>query len=134
MLKLFTILAAAAVATASPITKREPGGLLLCTGANSTGTCQYNVYPLDSCINITTPFTGSTNTFAPDGEAFACYPYAMPCGSICTSPEGCTLGAIDFNYEHKYNLSAVSWAAVASFRCFTKNTITVVEEVRKRSQ
>ncbi|CAK7268363.1 hypothetical protein SEPCBS119000_003023 [Sporothrix epigloea] len=131
MMMLFAILAAATVAAASPITKREPGGLLLCTGANSTGTCQYDVYPLESCVNMTTPFAGSTNTFAPDGEAFACYPYAMPCGSICTSPEGCTLGAIDFKYEHKYNLSAVNWQVVTSFYCFNTST-TAVEEVRKR--
>ncbi|CAK7244418.1 MAG: hypothetical protein STHCBS139747_005956 [Sporothrix thermara] len=132
-MKSIAVLAAATLAAASPIVKREPGGILLCTGANSTGTCQYNVYPLNTCVNITTPFAGSTNTFAPDGEAFACYPYAMPCGGICTSPEGCTLGAVDFNYKYKYNLSAVSWQGVASFRCFTTEKTTVVEAARKRS-
>ncbi|KIH90576.1 hypothetical protein SPBR_01100 [Sporothrix brasiliensis 5110] len=126
-MKSFAVLAAATLAAASPIAKREAGGILLCTGANATGTCNHSVYPLDTCVNITTPFLGNTNTFAPDGEAFACYPYGMPCGGICTSPEGCTLGAIDFDYEHKYNLSAVSWAGVASFRCFTKTTTTTVE-------
>ncbi len=71
---------------------------------------------------MTAPFFGNLNTFAPDGEAFACYPYGAPCGSICTSPEGCTLGAIDFNYPNKYNLSAVQWSTVESFNCFLKQT------------
>ncbi|CAK7217807.1 hypothetical protein SCUCBS95973_003269 [Sporothrix curviconia] len=132
-MKSFAVLAAATLAVASPIAKREAGGLLLCTGANSTGTCEYRVYPLDECFNITTPFAGNTNTFAPDGEAFYCYPYGMPCGGLCTSPEGCTLGAVRFDSPVKYNLSSVGWQGVASFECHSAASTTVVEESAKRS-
>jgi hypothetical protein len=42
----------------------------------------------------------------------------MPCGSICTSPTGCTFGAVSFDYENKYNLSVIGWDHyIASFEC-----------------
>ena len=30
---------------------------------------------MDTCYNLTSPFHGNAATFAPDGEAFYCYPY-----------------------------------------------------------
>ncbi|EPE03475.1 hypothetical protein F503_06648 [Ophiostoma piceae UAMH 11346] len=124
-MKSFAVLLAAVLAVASPIQKRDVGGVLICSGANATGTCEHNVYKIDSCNNITTPFNGSTLTFAPDGEAFFCYPYAMKCGGICTSPEGCTLGAVDFSYPHKFNMSEVSWSNIKSFSCHLKSSASV---------
>lgn len=37
---------------------------------------------------MTAGYANNASTFAPDGEAFLCYPYIMPCGGICTSPTG----------------------------------------------
>ncbi|OAA58615.1 hypothetical protein SPI_06688 [Niveomyces insectorum RCEF 264] len=123
-MKSLTLLTAAALAVASPVAKRETGGILLCTGANATGTCNYATYPLETCIDLVAPFANNTNTFAPDGEPFACYPYLMPCGGLCTSPEGCTLGAVSFYYPHKFNLSDVGWANwIQSFECHPVTTM-----------
>ncbi|PNY20897.1 uncharacterized protein TCAP_07301 [Tolypocladium capitatum] len=118
----FSALVAAAISTtaasASPIEKRELGGVLLCTGPNATGKCQHNVYQLDKCHQLRAPFYRSINTFAPDGEAFVCYPRVVDCGGICTSPTGCTFGAVGFAYAHKYNLSAIGWDVLfSSFDC-----------------
>ena len=102
-----------------------PKQVLLCTGANATGKCLYKVYEMEKCHQLETPFYHSCNTFAPDGEDFACYPRVTNCGGICTSPTGCTFGAVDFNYEHKYNLSAIGWGAlVSSFDCSKKTLHT----------
>ncbi|KAJ9149675.1 hypothetical protein NKR19_g5541 [Coniochaeta hoffmannii] len=121
-----TLLAlAASLAAASPIEKREVGGILICTGPNATGTCTHEVYELDKCHNMTVGYANNASTFAPDGEAFLCYPYIMPCGGICTSPTGCTFGAVSFDYEHKYNLSAIGWDHyIASFECHLNSTVT----------
>ncbi|KAL6404045.1 hypothetical protein AUP68_13423 [Ilyonectria robusta] len=92
------------VASALPIhnfQKREIGGILTCTGVNATGTCHYEVYELDKCHQLPEPFHANINTFAPDGEAFSCYPRTTDCDGICRSPTGCTFGSVDFNYEHK---------------------------------
>ncbi|KAL6356087.1 hypothetical protein LRP88_09675 [Fusarium phalaenopsidis] len=100
-----SVLVSASAVSASPIHKRELGGVLMCTGANATGTCHYE----------------NVKTFAPDGENFACYPRVYDCGGICKSPTGCTFGKVDFNYEHKYNLSAIGWDTLfQSFDCFEK--------------
>ncbi|KHN99664.1 uncharacterized protein MAM_02517 [Metarhizium album ARSEF 1941] len=115
------ILCSATAVSASPVEKRAVGGVLLCTGANSTGTCKYRVYELDKCQQLWKPFYQNTNTFAVDGENFHCYPTLANCTSICTSPTGCTFGAVDYNYEHKYNLSAIGWDKyITSFRCSMK--------------
>ncbi|KAK3944291.1 hypothetical protein QBC46DRAFT_404548 [Diplogelasinospora grovesii] len=119
------VLSLAALSQQKPIQKREVGGVLICNGPNATGSCTYAVYQMDTCYNMTAPYYQNAATFAPDGEAFYCYPYMMPCGGICTSPEGCTLGAVDFGYEHKYNLTAVGWDKyIASFECHLNNTQT----------
>ena len=47
----------------------------MCTGANATGTCDYGVYELDRCYNLTVPYFQNTSTFLPSGEDFYCYPY-----------------------------------------------------------
>lgn len=122
-MRLSTIaaLASAAAVSASPIEKRQVGGVLLCTGVNATGTCKYQVYPLNQCQQLEKPFYQNTNTFAVDGEDFECYPRLVDCGVICKSPTGCTFGAVDFNYEHKWNLSAISWDKyITSFDCQLK--------------
>ncbi|OAA69467.1 hypothetical protein ISF_02737 [Cordyceps fumosorosea ARSEF 2679] len=105
----------------SPIEKREVGGVLICTGANATGDCVYKKYELNKCQQLEPPFLANASTFAPDGDAFACYPRVMDCGGICTSPTGCTFGQVDFGYEHKFNLSAIQWnTLIRSFDCFEK--------------
>jgi len=78
---------------------------------------------METCYNMTTGFYQNASTFAPDGDDFYCYPYIMPCDGLCTSPTGCTFGAIDFNYENKYNLSVIGWDRyIASFRCHLNTT------------
>ncbi|KAJ9152153.1 hypothetical protein NKR23_g2907 [Pleurostoma richardsiae] len=116
-----TVIVAACLAAASPIHhKRAVGGILMCTGANQTGTCSYNVYPVDTCINMTAPYYQNAATFAPDGEEFYCYPYIMPCGGICTSPTGCTFGAVSYNSTRKENLTSIGWNKyISSFECHT---------------
>lgn len=90
----------------------------MCTGANATGTCEYKVWEMEKCHQLEAPFLANINTFAPDGEAFECYPRIGDCGSICTSPTGCTFGAVNFDYENKFNLSAIKWdKLMRSFDC-----------------
>lgn len=47
----------------------------MCTGADASGTCNYTVYALDQCHNVSEPLLMNTVTFAPDGEEFYCNPY-----------------------------------------------------------
>ncbi|KAF4974236.1 hypothetical protein FZEAL_8836 [Fusarium zealandicum] len=124
-------LAAATVASALAVSawpihhKREIGGVLMCTGANATGTCHHEVYELKKCHQLPKPYYLNINTFAPDGEDFSCYPRVTGCDDICKSPTGCTFGAVDFNYEHKYNLSAIEWDTLfKSFTCSLKRNKT----------
>ncbi|KAL7792509.1 hypothetical protein V8C37DRAFT_380551 [Trichoderma ceciliae] len=123
-MKLTIIIAAVSSAIAvsgSPVHKREIGGLLLCTGANATGTCEHGVYELETCHQLPAPFYRNTSTFAPDGEAFECFPRIGDCGSICTSPTGCTFGSVDFHYANKFNLGAIKWnTLISSFDCGLK--------------
>ncbi|GAB0138969.1 hypothetical protein EsDP_00007188 [Epichloe bromicola] len=124
-MRLSTIaaLASAAAVSASPIEKRQVGGVLLCTGVNATGTCKYQVYPLNQCQQLEKPFYQNTSTFAVDGEDFECNPRLVDCGGpICTSPTGCTLGPVDFNYKHKWNLDAGWDKYITSFDCHLKKT------------
>ncbi|KAM5351275.1 hypothetical protein ACJ41O_003998 [Fusarium nematophilum] len=120
----FTVAAvvSALAASAWPIHhKREIGGVLMCTGVNATGTCHYQVYELEKCHQLPKPYYLNINTFAPDGENFACYPRASGCDDICKSPTGCTFGAVDFNYENKFNLGAIKWNTLfKSFDCIMK--------------
>lgn len=70
------VLASACMSGANPIAqKRAVGGVLMCTGANSTGQCNHAVHPMDKCVNVTTALYHKVVTFAPDGEEFYCYPY-----------------------------------------------------------
>lgn len=78
---------------------------------------------MKECQQLQAPFLTNTSTFAPDGESFYCFPRLTDCNGICTSPTGCTFGQVDFNYEHKYNLSAIGWNAyIRSFDCFVKQS------------
>ncbi|KAG5921903.1 hypothetical protein E4U42_005662, partial [Claviceps africana] len=97
--------------------------VLLCTGPNATGTCKYQVYPLDQCQQLPAPWYQNTKTFVVDDEAFECSPRLVDCGDICTSPTGCTFGAVDSNYEHRWDLSAIDWDKyIRSFDCHLKTT------------
>ncbi|KAJ4325309.1 hypothetical protein N0V84_003530 [Fusarium piperis] len=126
-MKLSFVAATALISTSAvsawPLHKRAMGGILICTGANATETCHYEVYKLEKCHQLPPPYYKNVKTFAPDGENFACYPRVYDCGGICKSPTGCTFGKVDFNYEHKYNISAIGWDTLfQSFDCFEKRT------------
>ncbi|OAR02756.1 hypothetical protein LLEC1_07594 [Akanthomyces lecanii] len=110
-----------AVVSASPVEKRQVGGVLICTGPDATGDCIYQKYELKKCHQLAAPFLANSATFAPDGDDFYCFPRTRNCDGICTSPTGCTFGQVDFNYEHKFNLTAISWnTLLRSFDCFEK--------------
>ena len=73
---------------------------------------------METCYDLKKPFYQNSDTFAPDGDEFYCYPYLYKCGGICTSPEGCTLGPISFNSTWKYDLSPTGWNKyIESFEC-----------------
>lgn len=93
--------------------------VLICNGARATGNCTYQVYRLDTCYNLTGPYYRDAATFAPDGDEFYCYPYMEPCGGVCTSPEGCTAGAVSYNTTDRFNLTALGgWDRyIAAFEC-----------------
>ncbi|KAI2613032.1 uncharacterized protein GGS25DRAFT_147201 [Hypoxylon fragiforme] len=106
-----------------PLAKREIGGILICNGANATGACHYEVYSLEVCHNMPDGFSGNTKTFAPDGDNFYCWPRVGQCEEICTSPTGCTFGAVDFNTPVKWDLSTIQWDhLLESFSCVLNQT------------
>ncbi len=44
---------------------------------------------------------------------------SMKCGGVCMSPSGCTMGAVSWNHDHKFNLTAIGWNHyITSFRCY----------------
>lgn len=98
--------------------------VLLCTGANQSGICQYQVVPMEKCIPLPKVLYGNTRTFALDGDEFYCFPRVTNCGDPCNHPTGCTYGHVDFGYQHKYNLSAVGWDKVVhSFDCHAGSAV-----------
>ncbi|KAI1374989.1 hypothetical protein F4677DRAFT_424246 [Hypoxylon crocopeplum] len=123
-----TIAAAATCVSARgrpPLAKREIGGILICNGANATGACHYEVYSLQDCHNMPDGFSGNTKTFAPDGDDFFCWPKVGQCEDICTSPTGCTFGAVDFYNPVKWDLSSIQWDhLIESFDCQLNQTTT----------
>ncbi|CAN8097383.1 unnamed protein product [Discula destructiva] len=120
-LSILTVLTTAVLSTTGkPVAKRQLGGVLLCTGAQATGNCTHQVVPLGVCTDLAAPYLQNTATFAPDGEAQYCYPYLYPCDGICTSPEGCTYGAVTYNTTAKWDLTAAGgWnRLIESFQCY----------------
>lgn len=116
-------IATATTTTSSPLEKRAIGGVLLCTGANSTGTCSYKVYDLNKCHQLPAPFNHNTSTFAPDGEAFTCFPRVTGCKDICKSPTGCTFGGVSFASPLKNDLGIIQWnTLISSFDCSLNRT------------
>ncbi|RYP06124.1 hypothetical protein DL764_003346 [Monosporascus ibericus] len=127
------LIAAAAWSSALPaekLVKREVGGadirypkVLICHGPNATGTCTHEVYSLRECHNLPPKLQRNASTFAPDGEDFFCFPRAGNCSEICTSPTGCTFGAVDFHSPRKWDLSAINWQhLIGSFDCYLNKT------------
>ncbi|OCL04904.1 hypothetical protein AOQ84DRAFT_299935 [Glonium stellatum] len=53
----------------SPLEKRTPGGIYICTGANYSGTCGYAVQPFNTCIELTSPWYHNIGSFGPDQGA-----------------------------------------------------------------
>ncbi|KAH6624505.1 hypothetical protein B0J18DRAFT_428484 [Chaetomium sp. MPI-SDFR-AT-0129] len=118
----------AALTQASPVLQRRDGavgGVLICSDPNGQGVCQYNVYELEKCYNLPQGLVNNAATFAPDDAPFYCYPYLTQCGGICTSPTGCTFGAVSYDYENKYNLTKIGWNEyITSFECHLNQTTT----------
>lgn len=117
----------ACLAQASPVLQRRDavGGVLICSDANGQGQCQYSVYELETCYDLPPPLLNNAATFAPDDAPFYCYPYLTKCGGICTSPTGCTFGAVSYDYENKYNLTKIGWNKyITSFECHLNATGT----------
>lgn len=103
--------------------KREVGGVLICRGANATGLCSYQTYVLETCQDLPADLSRDAATFAPDGDGFYCFPRAGSCEETCTSPTGCTFGAVDFYNPVKYDLSSVRWQnLIGSFDCHLNET------------
>ena len=49
--------------------------------------------------------------------------HRMRCGEICTSPTGCTFGAVSSNYANKNDLGAIGWdKLISSFECHLNQT------------
>ncbi|KAF3769822.1 hypothetical protein M406DRAFT_320071 [Cryphonectria parasitica EP155] len=118
-----TVLMTAVLSVATPILKRQVGGVLICNGINATGECTHLVAEVGQCTNLTAPYYQNTSTFAPDGEEFYCYPYLFSCGGICKSPEGCTYGAVSYNTTAKTNFTAGGWNnLIESFTCYSGAT------------
>ncbi|KAK4662129.1 uncharacterized protein QC763_710860 [Podospora pseudopauciseta] len=121
LLGLFLMTTQANPLGAHPKPRRSIGGVLICTNPNATGVCTHETYQLNKCYNLPDGLRNNAATFAPDPGNFFCYPYLKVCGGICTSPEGCTMGPVDSDYPHRYNLTAVSWDRfITSFDCLLK--------------
>ncbi|KAF3016489.1 hypothetical protein E8E14_010049 [Neopestalotiopsis sp. 37M] len=123
-----SVLVSAAAISAAPtaqIAKREAGGVLICQGANATGNCHYEVYTMQECHDLPADLQRNASTFAPDGDNFYCYPRAGNCSQICTSPTGCTFGAVSFDSPVKYDLSSIQWDnLIGAFSCHLNETST----------
>ncbi|KAH7038193.1 uncharacterized protein B0I36DRAFT_237714 [Microdochium trichocladiopsis] len=115
-----------AVVSATPaeqLDKREVGGILICQGPHATGPCSYGKYELDMCHDMPPGFIKNAATFAPDGEAFYCFPRVGRCADICTSPTDCTFGAVSFDSPLKYDLGIYNWQTLfESFDCHLNQT------------
>ncbi|KAL2133685.1 hypothetical protein VTI74DRAFT_1913 [Chaetomium olivicolor] len=111
--------------SASPVSheRRELGGVLICNEPNAQGHWEYAVYEFNKCYDLPPGLRNNAATFAPDGDAFFCYPYAKECSDICLTPSGCTRGAVSFYWEHKFNLTTVGWnTLIGSFVCHRNQT------------
>ncbi|KAK7970410.1 hypothetical protein PG996_001161 [Apiospora saccharicola] len=124
------LIAAANFSSAAPtqqLAKRELGGVLICQGVNATGPCHYEVYSLQECHDLPANLSDNAATFAPDGDNFYCYPRVGHCSDICTSPTGCTFGAVSFSSSVKYDLTSIQWnTLIESFTCYENSTSTAI--------
>ncbi|KAK5122592.1 hypothetical protein LTR85_003855 [Meristemomyces frigidus] len=57
--------------SSSTFSKRNVGGVRLCTGTDWTGYCDYVIWPLNECINLN-DYAGHVLSFRPD-EDTECY-------------------------------------------------------------
>ncbi|KAG6039940.1 hypothetical protein E4U19_002235 [Claviceps sp. Clav32 group G5] len=118
------VLASAAAARSVPPHEErgEVGAsILLCTGDNASGSCTRRDYPLGQCQQLTTDLYQNTRTFAVESHDVECMPRLVNCDGACMSPTGCTFGAVDDNYKHKWDLRAIGWDKyIRSFDCRMK--------------
>ncbi|KAH9898948.1 hypothetical protein F4778DRAFT_178343 [Xylariomycetidae sp. FL2044] len=132
---IISLVIAATWATAFPrrhMAKREVGGVTICSGANATGTCHYEVYSMNECHDLPAELSGDARTFAPDNSGFFCYPHVGSCADICTSPTGCTFGAVDYYNPVKSDLATIQWDhLIQSFDCHLNVTTTAAAAVKK---
>ncbi|KAK6842296.1 hypothetical protein PG990_005759 [Apiospora arundinis] len=125
---LAALVSVASFSSAAPtqqLAKRELGGVLICQGVNATGPCHYEVYSMQDCHDLPDNLSGNAATFAPDGDSFYCYPRVGHCSDICTSPTGCTFGAVNFSSPVKYDLTSIQWnTLIQAFHCYENTTST----------
>ncbi|KAK8049862.1 hypothetical protein PG994_011592 [Apiospora phragmitis] len=124
---LAALVAAACFSSAAPtqqLAKRD-SEVLICQGVNATGPCHYEVYSMSDCHDLPANLSGNAATFAPDGDNFYCYPRVGHCSDICTSPTGCTFGAVSFSSPVKYDLTSIQWnTLIEAFHCYENTTST----------
>jgi uncharacterized membrane protein len=46
------------------------GGVMICTDTDYQGTCAYAVVPLDTCIQLESPWFHTISSFSPDRQTF----------------------------------------------------------------
>ncbi|KAK3989536.1 hypothetical protein QBC44DRAFT_381532 [Cladorrhinum sp. PSN332] len=124
----------AAASPASISSRRDPresqvGGITLCAEPHTQGFCNYQVYQLNKCYDITGPFENNLKTFAMDQEAFFCYIYSDPChdgDGWCGPDDGkpghgkCKMGPLDHGDPKTFDVSNPEYlkSAPKSFKCF----------------
>ncbi|KAG6056807.1 hypothetical protein E4U17_001929 [Claviceps sp. LM77 group G4] len=120
------VLASAAAAAARSVPLHEERvevgvSILLCTGDNASGSCTRRDYPLGQCQLLTADLYQNTRTFVVESHDVECMPRLVNCDGTCMSPTGCTFGAVDDNYKHKWDLRAIGWDKyIQSFDCRMK--------------
>ncbi|KAM0713793.1 hypothetical protein Q7P37_010755 [Cladosporium fusiforme] len=99
-----------ATTTASPLEKRNLGGVRLCDQPNWGGNCWYGIMPLDECIALNS-FAGKVLSFRPD-DGTECFLMQRRCDSDDQ------FISFEYDSEHVADLSIFDWIADAnSFTC-----------------
>ncbi|KAJ7877494.1 hypothetical protein B0H13DRAFT_2347116 [Mycena leptocephala] len=84
--RLVSVAAVIAVSIdAKPLSKRELGGITLCTDTNFAGFCLHMDLGRSKCTDITDPgLIGQVSSILPDGAPHDCLMFTAPCGSPST--------------------------------------------------
>ncbi|KAJ3527479.1 hypothetical protein NM208_g10679 [Fusarium decemcellulare] len=117
-----TVVSALAVSASPILHKREIGGVSPHVHRSQrNGHLPLRGVPAEGVPRPPQTLLPEHQHICPRREDFSCYPRVTSCDDICKSPTGCTFGAVDFNYENKFNLSAIKWNKLfKSFDCALK--------------